>query len=205
MGRPASFKPQELLGDITELFWRQGYFATSVADLGETTGLNPGSLYNAFGNKRGVLVASLEYYGRRSIDRARTALQDQDDIEQAIKGFFDVMIDVIVKDEDAKGCFLVNTWLETASHDDEIKAQIQRIFDSVEEQFHSALLDAQKRGRISSTADISVLSQYLMMTIWGLRVKGRISPDRQQLQSMVYQATEAIRQVTISQDYDLAL
>ncbi len=205
MGRPASFKPQELLGDITELFWRQGYFATSVADLGETTGLNPGSLYNAFGNKRGVLMAALDYYGRRSIDRARNALQNQDDIEQAIKGFFDLMIDVIVEDEDTKGCFLVNIWLETASHDDEIKAQIQQIFDSVEAQFHDALLDAQKKGKISTTANIPVLSQYMMMTIWGLRVKGRITPERPVLEAMVHQATEAIRQVTISRDYDLAL
>ncbi len=205
MGRPASFNPQELLGDITELFWRQGYFATSVADLGETTGLNPGSLYNAFGNKRGVLIASLEYYGRRSVDRARLALQQQDDIELAISHFFDVMIDAIIDDNDAKGCFLVNTWLETAAHDDEVKAQIQRIFDSVEEQFRNALFSAQKRGNISSTADISVLSQYLMMTIWGLRVKGRMVSDREQLQAMVQQATSAVREVVISKDYDLAL
>jgi TetR/AcrR family transcriptional repressor of nem operon len=88
MGRPASFDPQQLLGDVTELFWKQGYFATSVADLGELTGLNPGSIYNAFGNKRGVLVASLDHYGRRSIERARTAMRGNDDIQQAIANFF---------------------------------------------------------------------------------------------------------------------
>ncbi|MEH6625451.1 MAG: TetR/AcrR family transcriptional regulator [Motiliproteus sp.] len=205
MGRPASFKPQDLMEDITALFWRQGYFATSVADLGETTGLNPGSLYNAFGNKRGVLTASLEYYGRRSVDRARKALQQTDDIELAINGFFDALIDAVIEDEDAKGCFLVNTWLETAAHDDEVKAQIQRIFDGVEEQFRNALSRAQKRGMISSEADIPVLSQYLMMTIWGLRVKGRMVQNRELLQAMVEQATSAIRQVVITKDYDLAL
>ncbi|MCW8884023.1 MAG: TetR/AcrR family transcriptional regulator [Motiliproteus sp.] len=205
MGRPASFDPQQLLGEVTELFWKQGYFATSVADLGELTGLNPGSIYNAFGNKRGVLVASLDHYGRNSIERARTALRGSDSIDQGIGNFFDLMIAAILEDKDAKGCFLVNTWLETAAHDEEIKAHIQTIFNAVEEEFLSAFKRAQKRGEIAKDADLQVLSQYMMMTIWGLRVKGRMMPNRRDLQAMVQQAMTAVRQVMLKDDSDHTL
>jgi TetR/AcrR family transcriptional repressor of nem operon len=115
------------------------------------------------------------------------------------------MIEAIVEDKDAKGCFLVNTWLETAAHDDEIKAHIQTIFDCVETEFRDALVRAQKRGDIQQDADLSVLSKYLMMTIWGLRVRGRMMPNEAELRSMVDQALAAIRQVSVKRDYDLAL
>ncbi|OMH39478.1 TetR/AcrR family transcriptional regulator [Motiliproteus sp. MSK22-1] len=205
MGRPISYKPEQLLGDVTELFWRKGYFATSVADLVKTTGLNPGSIYNAYGNKVGLLEASLEFYGDRSIKRARKSMGQSPNIEKAVSGFFQRLIDSMVEDPDAKGCFLVNTWLELASHNVSIKSRIQSIFDGIEREFREALVRAQTRGGLKQEANPQVLAKYLMMSIWGLRVMGRMNPERAQLEAVANQSMAALRAVVVKHDFDLAL
>ncbi|MDF7663492.1 helix-turn-helix domain containing protein [Bifidobacterium sp. ESL0763] len=59
MARPRSFDEHQVLARCGEMFHRQGYDATSVDDLVAATGLKRGSLYQAFGSKRGVFLAVL--------------------------------------------------------------------------------------------------------------------------------------------------
>ncbi len=206
MGRPASYDRDQLLDEVTELFWRQGYYSTSVTDLVKTTRLNPGSLYNAFENKQGLLQASLTWYGRRSISRARQAMQQCRDIESAVRDFFSTLVDAMIADPEARGCFLVNIWLEVACHDDAIRTQLQAIFGRIEQEFRDAFIQARKRGELKQSCDPEVLASYLMMSIWGLRVMSRGRPGREQLEAMVEQVMHAVRAASASRDdYDVAL
>jgi TetR/AcrR family transcriptional regulator, transcriptional repressor for nem operon len=59
MGRPRSFDQREVVGLASGLFERLGYEATSVDDLVTGVGLHRGSLYKAFGSKRGLFVTAL--------------------------------------------------------------------------------------------------------------------------------------------------
>ena len=59
MGRPRSFDEDDVLSRAGELFQRLGYEATSVDDLVTGLGLHRGSLYKAFGSKRGLFVLAL--------------------------------------------------------------------------------------------------------------------------------------------------
>lgn len=45
-------------------FWRAGFDATSVADLTKLTGVNPPSLYAAFGDKKALFAEVVERYQR---------------------------------------------------------------------------------------------------------------------------------------------
>jgi hypothetical protein len=51
MPRAKEFDPDDVLEQAMELFWAQGYEATSAQDLVDRTGLNRSSLYNTFGCK----------------------------------------------------------------------------------------------------------------------------------------------------------
>jgi AcrR family transcriptional regulator len=44
------------------VFWGKGYEGTSVADLTEAMGINPPSLYAAFGNKEALFKKALDRY-----------------------------------------------------------------------------------------------------------------------------------------------
>ena len=61
-GRPRSFDRDAALERAMEVFWRQGYEATSINDLTAAMGINPPSLYAAFGDKERLFLEAVERY-----------------------------------------------------------------------------------------------------------------------------------------------
>jgi TetR/AcrR family transcriptional regulator, transcriptional repressor for nem operon len=62
MARPREFDEQAVLDAALARFWSRGYEATSTRDLAESMGITGASLYNAFGDKRGLYQRVLEHY-----------------------------------------------------------------------------------------------------------------------------------------------
>jgi AcrR family transcriptional regulator len=61
-GRPREFDEDKALDHALELFWRQGYEGTSIADLRKAIGITAPSLYAAFGSKEELYRRVLERY-----------------------------------------------------------------------------------------------------------------------------------------------
>ena len=78
-GRPRSFDREGALQRVMEVFWRQGYETTSLNDLTAAMGINPPSLYAAFGDKEKLFLEAVGLYfkgvGSRDelLERAPTA------------------------------------------------------------------------------------------------------------------------------------
>src|SRR5690606_26441621 len=73
MGRPREFDPDAALDAAMAAFWDRGYEATSMADLMAVMGLQKGSIYKAFGDKRQLYLAAL----RRYLERASQQIADR--------------------------------------------------------------------------------------------------------------------------------
>ena len=63
MGRHYEFNKEETLTKAMQVFWRKGYKATSMKDLIEEMGIQPGSIYNTFGDKHSLFIESIKHYG----------------------------------------------------------------------------------------------------------------------------------------------
>lgn len=81
-GRPRGFQTEAAIAAAEAVFHARGYDATSVADLGSAMGLNPPSLYAAFGSKRGLFQRAVERYAagmgsdlHRTLDGEGTAAE----------------------------------------------------------------------------------------------------------------------------------
>jgi AcrR family transcriptional regulator len=77
-GRPREFDADTALDRALDLFWRQGYEGTSIADLRKAIGITAPSLYAAFGSKEELYRRVLERYltglGRCLVDALREEL-----------------------------------------------------------------------------------------------------------------------------------
>ena len=159
-------------------FWAQGYKATSVDDLCGATGLSRSSLYAAFGGKRALLHRSLARYEEQGIARINAALAKPLPIREAIAGFVDELIDRIVAGPGRTGCFIGNCAAELATQDRATVERVRQSLARIEAAFRDALVKGQTRGEIAASADVDSLARFIVSGIQGLRLVGKVNPDR---------------------------
>ena len=178
MARPREFNVDTALERAMQVFWAKGYESTSLDDLCEATGLGRSSLYAAFGDKRALLLRSLDRYEERGIARIAAALSRPPNIRKAFAAFLDDLIDQIVAGPGRRGCFIGNCAAELSRGDRTAAARVRRSLDRIEATFRDALVRAQVRGEIAATSDVDALARFLVAGIQGLRLVGKAKPDR---------------------------
>ena len=67
LARPREFDEGAVLDAAVPCFWKQGYEATLVRSWAARTGITAASLYNAFGDKRGLYQKALDHYVEASV------------------------------------------------------------------------------------------------------------------------------------------
>lgn len=75
-GRPISFDKDAALEAAMLLFWERGYEGTSMADLVQAMGLNPSSIYAAFGDKQALFSHAVKRYMQTRARYAEEALAE---------------------------------------------------------------------------------------------------------------------------------
>ena len=192
MARPIQFDRNDVLDQALQAFWEHGYCATSMAKLVDATKLNPGSIYAAFNSKQGIFFAALDRYGERSAQRVRRELINAESPLEAIRQYFHSLAATIESDEGRQSCLLVNTVLELARHDDEVRHRINHHFQVIEKNFIDALQRAQERGELPRDRDCHGLAAFLMNNIWGLRVLAGTGPQPGRAKKIVNQVLAAL-------------
>lgn len=71
----------------TELFYEQGYHATSMRDIASRVGITAGALYNHFPGKHDLLFAISLNTTRALCDEALVRLQRHDEVDAALRAF----------------------------------------------------------------------------------------------------------------------
>jgi TetR/AcrR family transcriptional repressor of nem operon len=184
MARPREFDPDTALERAMQLFWSKGYEATSLDDLCEATGLSRSSLYAAFGDKRALLLRSLERYEARIDSFVGGNLDRPVPIREAMEAFIDDLIDRIVAGPGRRGCFLGNCAAEFARSDGEAVARVRHGLARIEETFTTAFDRAKARGEIAAGADTRALARFFLASVQGLRLVGKANPDRDALEDV---------------------
>ncbi|MCY7411516.1 MAG: TetR/AcrR family transcriptional regulator [Salinibacterium sp.] len=68
MGRSRTFSEAKVIAQSAHAFRTTGYEGTSIDDLVQATGLHRGSLYKAFGSKRGIFVLAVRQCGGADVE-----------------------------------------------------------------------------------------------------------------------------------------
>jgi TetR/AcrR family transcriptional repressor of nem operon len=184
MARPREFDGDAALDRAMEMFWSKGYEATSLDDLCEVTGLSRSSLYATFGSKRNLLLRSVDRYVEQRSPSIATILAQRLSIYEAFAALARHFIDQIVSGPGRRGCFLGNCAAELPRSDRAALARVRQGLESTEATFRGALARAQERGELASGADVDALARFLMASFQGLRLVGKVNPDRAVLEDI---------------------
>lgn len=192
MARPAEFNRADVLEKAMQTFWLKGYTATSVTDLVKATGLKPGSLYGAFHSKRGLFMEVIDTYAAISLNRVEDCITGSQSPLDAVWRLFDSIGNTLCSDTDGKGCLLVNTLLELASEDEQVRQTITGYLAEVEALLSKQLAAAQQQQQIAADANPETIAKFLMTGIWGLRVLSSTRPAQDQYQQIIQQLLNSI-------------
>ena len=69
MARHKEFEREVVLEKAMATFWRYGYEGTSVQTLVENMGINRGSIYDTFGDKRSLFLAAIQHYNEAVVKK----------------------------------------------------------------------------------------------------------------------------------------
>lgn len=188
-----SFKEEEAVGKAMELFWEKGYEPASISDLIEATGVNRGSLYNAFGGKQKLFLKALIKYECDNSRKVISQLEAMDDPIRSIQYLFDAIVKETVEDKQKKGCFLINTALELAIHDEDVNSIVIEGLGRVEAFLRRSIEVAQARGDIPAAVDAPATAKALFASIVGIRVLGRGVFQKEALDVIADQAKRLLR------------
>lgn len=135
MARTRGFDTEEVVSIITEQFWANGFEAVSIQDLAQATGLRPGSLHAAFGNKNDLFELAFKHYGQRF----ETHIQADVRGLNGAKEYLDRLIHAAITDPDRKGCLIINTSGELAAHSQSTKSAVQDRLETMRAFFRARL------------------------------------------------------------------
>ncbi|XHR94437.1 TetR/AcrR family transcriptional regulator [Mucilaginibacter sp. UC70_90] len=143
MARSKDFDEAEVLSKAVCIFWHKGYNGTSMQDLVDGLGISRSSLYDTFGDKHALYIKALDSYQKAGGNQMCDIINNSASAKDAIKKLLELTMRDLLKDEQRKGCFMVNAEIELASLDAEVKDLICRN----EQQFENAILSAIKKDR----------------------------------------------------------
>jgi len=179
MVRPRQFDESTALTAAMHCFWAKGYEATSIRCLAAEMGITGTSLYNAFGDKQSLYRRALSHYLDQSVRERIVRLEASLPPVEAVAAFFAEIIDRSVGDRQCKGCMLVNTALEVAPHDPEMRRFVAAELALIEAFFHRCVEKAGKaRGDPPAADETSDLGRLLLGVLLGIRVLARTRAPR---------------------------
>lgn len=169
------FDHTEVLEKAARAFWARGYEATSMADLVAATGINRGSIYSTFTDKRGLFRRALQHYDDiyRSRFLAKLAM-DYPPREAIVAAFRSAA--TMMPDRPA-GCLVVNSALELAPHDAEIADDLRDSMAGLRRFLADRLLAAAAMQAIPQERAETGTVEHLFALFMGVRVITRAGLD----------------------------
>src|ERR1700759_3862272 len=105
------FDEQEMIAAALDVFWRKGLHDATMQDLAVATGVQRGSLYNAYGDKEAIFLRAFDQYTEEFLEPAGNALAEGDAAAR-LKIFFDVIMVNMTSGSPPRGCLTTRTALD---------------------------------------------------------------------------------------------
>jgi len=185
MPRTKQFDEKEVLEKAKNLFWKQGYHATSVQDLVDNLGINRASLYGAFGGKNQLYETALSTYRAENMAYLKKRLAEFDSPKNAIQTIFKEAIVESLEDTDKKGCFVVNCTSEYLPRHNHILADLLDNKATFEGIISQTLQRGKDSGDFPQSMNISETAAYLFTFFSGLKVISKIQNDAAEVLKVV--------------------
>ena len=185
MPRPKAFTEEEVLKKAADLFWKQGFHATSMDNLVKELGINRASIYNTFGGKKALFEKALSSYQNENKTRIDNFLTKQSSIKEGIKKLFLLEINDVFNDCDRKGCMVVNCTTELLPTDKDFLKIAMENRENFTAFFKDYLHKGVDNGEIAADKNLDAIAGLLFTLYNGLKVVAKTNISKEELTNSI--------------------
>ncbi len=182
------FDEQEVIALALDVFWRKGLNDTTMQDLAAATGVQRGSLYNAYGDKEAIFLRAFDQYARDFLESVAKLLAEGDVAERLTK-FFDSAIVNMTGGSPPRGCLTTRTALNAGISSEVVRERVQDLLGRLEQAVSKAISSA-PGGR--PAAEANRLARVVVTFTRGLAVMERAGYSRRQLKESASTFVDAL-------------
>jgi len=169
MPRHRLYDREQSLDRAVELFWAQGFHATSLKDLERTLDMRPGSIYAAFGSKQALFEAALDRYAARGLEDLEAKLARHASPLDGLAAYVRELGDLHAQASPSRACLLVKSLLELGDREPLARDKADALLAVMEKRFIEAFHAAKASGELAAGQDPTALGRRLQVEIMGLR------------------------------------
>ena len=192
MPRSKSYDENTVLERAMNVFWKNGYEATSVRLLEKEMGINQFSIYSSFSSKKKLFIESIRAYGEYVKNNVyQDLLMEGAGMNELEQYLYEAARE---KREPgiSRGCLVVNTAAEIGGSDEDIVREVNGYFEFIRNMLRKVLQNAVKKGEISASTDIEKQSAFFLGVMQGLSVASK-TMDPDQLNDFISLAVKQIK------------
>lgn len=172
-GPPKQFDPAAAIRAARLVFWRRGYDGAALTELESEMGIRRKSLYDTFGNKRGVYLRALEDYTGDVIDKIRRGLLDErhaplENLERVL-----IKLGRHHASPHGLGCMLGVALGQVEPDDDELRSLLSGHLERLTDGFGRLVAAGQADGSIRDDVDAGEFAAALTALVQGVALIGR--------------------------------
>ena len=189
-GRPRSFDREKALAQALDVFWRRGYEPASVTELCQAMGINPPSLYSAFGNKASLFLEAVNFYETKYWEAPSKKLKAEPDLYRAIDNFFRESARILLSPDSPCGCMVVLAAINVSADAKEVINSIRELRLATKDMFADRLRRGIDDGQLPADTDVPALAGALNTMLEGLSIQARDDLSQDDLERI---ASHAVR------------
>jgi TetR/AcrR family transcriptional regulator, repressor for divergent bdcA len=171
-GRPRCFDRATAVNTALSLFRQKGYDSVGVAELSNALGINPPSLYAAFGNKLGLFEEALRSYADKEGRFIAEAVSGADSLEEAVRNLLVEAARSFSKCRDQPGCLVLDGTRNCTDADARATTDVMR---------QQIKVFLQKSFSAYQVSDSDAIAEYVIIAMTGLSGAARQGVEREVL------------------------
>ncbi|MCS7483234.1 TetR/AcrR family transcriptional regulator [Umezawaea endophytica] len=190
-GRPRKFDRDTALRQAMVTFWELGYEGAGLSDLTSAMGINPPSLYNAFGSKEKLFHEAVALYGDSQGSATHRALREEPAARAAVEAVLRGNLAIYADPTTPTGCMVVLSALNCAPRNRSVRDHLADHRRSTVRALELRLEQAVSSGELPATTDPARVAAFYATVLHGLSIEARDGVDQAVLESAVESAMAA--------------
>lgn len=180
VGPAKQFDQDGALKNALDVFWVNGFEATSMQDLVSAMGVNRASMYQTYGNKGELFIAALDQYIDTSLVMLKEALEVPGSPLDNLSMLFKRLL-AHSAENNMSGCLMGNTAVELGPHNPAAAEKVRHFWNQFEALLKNTLDSAVESNELDQHTDTEKFATFINSTFQGLLVKTKVSVDKNKI------------------------